>query len=401
MVNGYSRRNSKKISLNCNAWSKALLFGGKDQLGQDLNTVDIYDTETGKWERGVSGGNPRSFHSSLLQEGRIYNIAGNTSGITSSVDIFIPEVSGDSLSSSIWSNGVSGGRNRESHSSLTYGDSIYYWGGVNDTSQIINTLDIYNTSNDSWTEGLTGGRKRKDHRGFIYKDKLFFHGGQDDSGLTTNSMDIYKPDSEVWAKGIRGGRKRKNHAMVEANGRIYSWGGQDELGNALNSLDVYNLDPWLRGVSGGDGRTDHNAISVDGKMYIWNGFGTGNFINNVDVYDLENRTWIDNIDTPTLLDPKSGASSCIMSGTSNITTGIYFWGGDGGQNPNKIQVYDLANQQFITTGPIVGENREYASANCYNGKVYIWGGRPASGIATNQLDIFDVSTQQLDTGSQP
>ena len=76
--------------------------------------------------------------------------------------------------------------------------------------------------------------------------------------------------------------------MVEANGRIYSWGGQDELGNALNNLDVYNLDPWQRGVSGGDGRTDHNAIAVDGKMYIWNGFGTGNFIINVDVYDKLN-----------------------------------------------------------------------------------------------------------------
>ena len=105
--------------------TKLYYFGGIDQLGEKLNTVDIYDTETEKWERGVSGGNPRSFHTSLLQEGRIYNISGNTSGITSSVDIFIPEVSGDSLSSSIWSNGIPGGRNRQSHSSLTYGENIF------------------------------------------------------------------------------------------------------------------------------------------------------------------------------------------------------------------------------------------------------------------------------------
>ena len=242
------------------------------------------------------------------------------------------------------------------------------------------------------------GRKRKDHRGFIYKDKLFFHGGQDDSGLTTNSMDIYKPDSEVWAKGIRGGRKRKIMQWLRQMEEFIVGVDRMSSENALNNLDVYNLDPWQRGVSGGDGRTDHNAIAVDGKMYIWNGFGTGNFINNVDVYDLENRTWMNNIDTPTLLDSKSGASSCIMSGPSNISWNIFFGEEMEVQNPNKIQVYDLANQQFITTGPIVGENREYASANCYNGKVYIWGGRPASGIVTNQLDIFDVSTQQLDTG---
>ena len=197
---------------------------------------------------------------------------------------------------------------------MTYGDSIY-WGGVNDISQIINTLDIYNISNDSWTEGLTGGRKRKDHRGFIYKDKLFFHGGQDDSGLTTNSMDIYKPDSEVWAKGIRGGRKRKNHAMVEANGRIYSWGGQDELGNALNSLDVYNLESVAERCfwSVMDEQITM-PFQLMGKC-IYGMDLAPNFINNVDVYDLENRTWLDNIDTPTLLDPKSGAKLLHHVGT--------------------------------------------------------------------------------------
>ncbi len=391
---------------------KIHFFGGKNQEGEDLNTVDIYDTETAIWERGASGGNPRSFHMSLLEEGRIYLMGGNSSGVTSSSDIFIPEVSGDSLSSSIWSNGITGGRKRKSHSSLSYGDSIYHWGGIDETNQIIDILDIFITSTGNWYENpaggdLAGGRHRKYHQGFVYQDRLYFHGGEDPTGSTTNSIDIYKPNIQnpaagTWSKGLRGGAKRKNHAMVEWNGKIYSWAGQDEFGNPLNTLDVYDLNTWDKGPAGGDGRTDHNAVAYNGKMYVWNGFGAGNLNNNVDVYDLENGEWLEDLDTPILQEPKSGVSSCLMTAPSNITTGVYFWGGPGGQNgqnDNKIKIYNIAEQEFLTDGPNVAENREYASANCHDGKMYLWGGKSPSGIATNQFDIYDADLKQLDSAT--
>ena len=64
---------------------------------------------------------------------------------------------------------------------------------------------------------------------------------------------------------------------------------------------------------------------------------------NVDVFDLENRIWLENFDTPTLPDPKSEQAPCLMTGPSDITTGIY--GVEMVVESNKMQIYG-SNQEF-------------------------------------------------------
>ena len=386
---GSSGGTSRKYHTAKVVGDRIFYFGGSTLTSTEVNTVDIYEISTDSWSSGPAGGQPRTFHTSILEEGKIYHMGGSSLGnVLDSMDIFVPEDGGSSLSSSVWRLGQTGGENREKHSSVNYKNKIYHWAGLDHAGMPRNTLTIYDSELQSWSVGQTGGSSRHSHQSFAHEDKLYFHGGSNSQSEILSSIDIYKPEVGQWVKGINGGDARNAHSMVISNGKVYSWGGITSQSGVVNTMDIYDIDTWYKSSAGGDSRADHNAAIYDGKMYVLSGFGNGINRSTVNIYDIDNDVWFNG---PINSTPRTGASACIMdSDTVGVQKGIYIWGGIVGLDIiNVFEVLNVEEEKFVT-GAIGGAKRFFATATCDNDrdKIYLWGGKNASNIATNHLDIY-------------
>lgn len=380
--------------------SRIFFFGGLDQDNKELNTVDIYNTSTDTWTMGPDGGAAKQQFASVRERGKIYHIGGKASETAlDSVDIFISQLSQNFLEFSTWSE-VKGeviGSLRKNHRSESFLDKTYHWGGRNSDDQVINTMQIFDTKNELWSVGNAGGTSRENHQSFSHQNKIYFHGGSDNASVVLSSIDIYKPVENKWVKGISGGDNRKNHSMVIWDGKVYSWGGQNSANQILNTLDIYDIEPWHKRPAGGNSRYSHNALAYDGKMYIFNGkYSSNRYETAINIYDSKTESWVV---APKYDNAREGAAACLMDSR------IYTWGGIVDlELINKMDIIDLAIPLIPTFVDRAEESggleRFYSSASCHEASevIFLWGGKTASGVATNHLDIYDVNTSEYKIG---
>jgi len=91
-------------------------------------------------------------------------------------------------------------------------------------------LFIFSTPNpanaaDSWFTGEAGGTARQSHSSVLSNGKVYFWGGYDADSNLLNTIDIYDIPTNTWSTGTAGGTARQSHSSVLSNGKIYSWGG--------------------------------------------------------------------------------------------------------------------------------------------------------------------------------
>ncbi len=123
---------------------KAYLFGGLNRRSQASDFSAVLDTSSGKWRQLPPLPVPRYAHTVTLHDGLIYVIGGDGSqGPVETVDIFDPETGS-------WSTGAPMPKARGSHDAVSAGDDIYVLGGWLDSGPT-DLVQTYDPDTDRWT----------------------------------------------------------------------------------------------------------------------------------------------------------------------------------------------------------------------------------------------------------
>jgi len=144
-----------------------------------LNTVEVYDTESGKWEFGSALDTARFFHQSVVCQGKIYVFGGNKGfenggEWSTSIERFDPETG-------IWTQVGAMPWAREGFAACVIRDSIFLSGGKvlqQGTKMFRDSIDVYDPVTGNWfTKPAALTKSRFYHEMVVAGDTVYIMGG--------------------------------------------------------------------------------------------------------------------------------------------------------------------------------------------------------------------------------
>ena len=165
--------------VNCN--KKVFVAGGGFTFGTLYSLVDVYDTEDGSFS-SINMSISRNSLKSACVENKVYFIGGKTvGGDTPIIDVYDTE-------SDSWEI-LNLSKTKSSFGIAAHGNSIYIGGGIDDQNNILNEVEIINTSDQSVSfEELSVARFNIG--GYGFDDKVYFAGGNPDVFELSTVVDV-------------------------------------------------------------------------------------------------------------------------------------------------------------------------------------------------------------------
>jgi len=280
---------------------------------------------------------------------------------------------------------------RGSSASCVMDSLIYVFGGIDKSSQLMNSAEVYNTETNEWSDLASVPMEFTGYSvaGSINK-KIYLVGGYHGTGwLPINSTFEYDPGTDSWDMKNECPKKTADHTICVLDEKLYLFGGLKDWPERDTSgqEDAFVYDPatdtwdsipdmlYKRAVGA-------TACAYDGQIYVFGGFmfaslydGTtkGTFlVRKTEKYDPLEKTWTELADMPV---PVAAHVSLVYNDK------IYVFGGDSLFSRPKtvctsiIQEYDpLTNQwQIMENMPF---NRGAMIGQKMDSFAYIIGGYP-------------------------
>jgi len=204
-----------------------------------------------------------------------------------------------------------------------------------------------------------------------------------------SSSFIIEPDHEshpddslngCWSRLADLNQARGIHAVEGVNGKIYVIGGHN---NYVNSIEVYDLnsDTWTVVGYMQTYRGYCASSVVDGNIYLTGGFDGENYTL-VEVYDPLANSWGEK---SSMLNPKWGHYSVHLDGKIYVFGGVTNWLPDTWYE--TMEIYDLQTDTWMEKECPIAP-RFFLSACTLNGKIYVIGGQGKDG-SLSSVDLYD------------
>jgi uncharacterized protein YkwD/N-acetylneuraminic acid mutarotase len=251
--------------------------------------------------------------------------------------------------------------------------------GGQDSTQIVNTVEVYSPASKGWSTGPPLPSARSGLAAVTGGDgKIYALGGQ--GAGVPGEVDVYDPGTNLWtplATDPLPGPSTGMAATVGPDGKIYVFGGFDGRGTPVTTAEVFDPSalpggrwsslPALPVSRAGGGA----ALGPDGKIYVVGGRGgaAGQPLAEVDVFTPGSATpWARAAHLP---DPRLAAAAVAAGADGRI----YVLGGlteDGRQA--GVDVYQVATATWgVVTDLPVGRTN-LAAVTAGDGQLYAVGG---------------------------
>ena len=110
------------------------------------------------------------------------------------------------------------------HCMVSYGNSIYVIGGLDDHGNNLNTCEVIHISTNQVYEMPSMKEKRTYAAATLVGDQIFVLGGYDDTS-ELNSVEVYDISTMTWSSSTSMTTERWCHEVIYCNGKIYVIGG--------------------------------------------------------------------------------------------------------------------------------------------------------------------------------
>jgi len=121
---------------------------------------------------------------------------------------------------------------------------------------------------------------------------------------------------------------------------------------------------------------------INGKLYAITGHNNGQYLNNVEEYDITNNSWT--IKAPISIARENPTSAVLNSKIIVIAGRIDL----SNNTTNAVEVYDPATNTWSFLAPL-NIARNGPSAVTYNGKIYVFGGDDQSNNSIAEVEEYD------------
>ena len=294
-----------------------------------------------------------------------------------------------------WNELTGSSQDRVDHVSAIIGDKIYVAFGGNSIGRT-NTILEYDITNDSWTDPVSLGIELYGSTAIGYIDSVYLFGGgewviidEDLVYVRNNSLRKYTIATEILSTvSTSGPTARDSCTSVVVDDNIYIIGGYDGLSD-LDELWVYNItsDTWTQLTGSSEGIYQFHCTAYnDGVIYVYGGKVSSLVITDVlQSYNISSDTW-----SSLTVAPNAFAESVseIISGAIYVYGGRKsFGGGREAEGYKTLMVYTISSDSWklLADGPHAtspysysGQGGPYgligATADVYNGEIYVFGG---------------------------
>ena len=291
-------------------------------------------------------------------------------------------------------------------SAAVYGNQIYVFGGLNQTTKL-GTVERYDPVSNTWVGRAAMPTARYGTSAVTLNGKIYVIGGVNASNVISKIVEVYDPINDDWSTATSMPTARTRLAAVAGpDGKIYAIGGSTsstlDLTGYTSVVEVYTpgTDSWTSVAPMETPRVGLAAAVSGGKIYAFGGYGdppsyTPRYLMTVEVYNPTNNTWSS---SPSMKTTRYGLAA---ASTSNGL--IYLIGGK-----NESLVIPSNNEEYIPSSGAStyiaalssGQRSELAAVSIHNQSdvLYALGG---GGIWTpmNNLDAGTLSDLPVITPS--
>ncbi|XP_077995275.1 kelch domain-containing protein 3-like [Glandiceps talaboti] len=203
---------------------------------------------------------------------------------------------------------------RYGHTAVAVGDSVYLWGGRNDSIGACNRLFCYNTSDNVWSCPSVSGdvpEARDGHSACVINKNIFIFGGyEDQSECFSNTVHRLDTTTMRWEllRVTRGEPAywRDFHTAIAIDSLMVVFGGRSDVQGPwhtnrelyCNEVQVFDTrdNSWYQPVTSGpvpDGRRSHSTFLHNGQIFIFGGYNGLKDKHYNDMYKLDptSMTW--------------------------------------------------------------------------------------------------------------
>ena len=263
---------------------RVYVLGGKNEAGNAISTVEIYDPETNTWTTGPAMSIPR-FNAAAVVNGNQIVVAGGRGGenntVLNSSEVFDPATGSWTALANLQSR-------REGLSAVILGGNIFLLGGSNENEQFLDSVESYNALQNQWSpfidwnlqisrasfasvvladsvysfggfsafgplgltqrfHPLTGVAELRDFtpaRGglsaVVLDDAIYVAGGKTGNNETVAAVNRYLPSTNQWEQVSPMLQARENAPAVAINNQLIVFGGTDVTGRVMGSVEAYD-----------------------------------------------------------------------------------------------------------------------------------------------------------------
>ena len=339
----------------------------------------------GTWIATVSFPTARDGHASLVNNGYLYVIGGESSTSYLNDVQFAPiNAKGTVGTLGAWSATTSFPTARNGHASVAYNGYLYVIAGANASSlgEVQYAPINANGTVGSWTATTSITPARYGHTSVVYNGNLYVIGGSN-SGICYNDVFYAQINTNgslgTWTATTGFNTARYRHTSVVHNGNLYVIGGETESAyfNDVQYAPI-NADgtvgTWTATTSFTTGRSSHGTVLYNGKLYVIGGTRSAGPLNDVQYAPINTDgtvgTWTATTSFPTA---RYSHTSVAYDGYLYVLGGRY-----GATDLNDVQYAPINNDGTVGTWTATTSfptaRSEHASL-VYNGYVYVIGGR--------------------------
>jgi N-acetylneuraminic acid mutarotase len=235
-------------------------------------------------------------------------------------------------------------------STLIHDGSVLVTGGRKVSGEVLRTVELFDTENDSWTSTSFMNSGRSSHAAALLNDgRVLVVGGFDNELRTLASVEIYDPDTRVWTQVADMIEARSfPTASVLDDGRVLVAGGSHTgVGPTAMRRTAEIYDPtrniWKPAGQFAVSRAGHTAtILSDGRVLVVGGAGSASTIALAEVYDPVRNDWSP---AGSLTLSRTNHSASTMSDGRVIVAGGW---GDNGSAGHLVELFDPRVGTWLT-----------------------------------------------------
>jgi N-acetylneuraminic acid mutarotase len=183
---------------------------------------------------------------------------------------------------------------RSSHSVVAIDGKIYAFGGS--YGALNSTMEVYDIETNTWAPVVAQGMPSPRHgcACCVLNGKFYIFGGSTGNGWGPMSQEVYvfDPATVAWTKLANTPNAVALHTAVPIKGKIYIFAGFNG-GAPVN--DLYEYDPvanTYRTIANSQPvQHGHKAVAIGDRMFVVGGVSSSTLLNRCVAYDPVNNTW--------------------------------------------------------------------------------------------------------------
>lgn len=269
------------------------------------------------------------------------------------------------------------------------GDDIYVIGGLDESGDPMDVVEIYNVQDNSWKSVAPLPKPLHHTAATSFDGKIYVVGGfLSREWIPTSYLFIYDPVDNIWKEGEPMPSPRGALNALFVNGILYAIGGQDQNG-VLNVNEAYDpsTNSWASKSPLPTSRHHAASAAVDNKIYVTGGrtvmFSPSENVNVNEMYDTEKNKWITVESMPS---KRSGIAAAAVNNSVFV-----FGGEDLTKSYDSNEEYDTQEDKWISQQPIPTARHGLAAVSVGD-RVFVIGGGVHPGLSTgNDNEVYSLN----------